>query len=186
MTLIVRPSQIDDIDAILRIKLEPTVASHQYSVDVIAYPEMLHRVLGGDNKTGIVTTQFSTIDKDGESIGYVRHDHYELDGVKMVSCAWNLTSNRWGQGIMKLSLTQLLNAWIHGTEVQHVFADHFRGNERCKRLLDNLAFIFQEIPLLERLTTAYQQRSLKWVVRRRMDAITWKRISPEQLPQHCS
>ena len=152
MTLIVRPSQIDDIDAILRIKLEPTVASHQYSVDVIAYPEMLHRVLGGDNKTGIVTTQFSTIDKDGESIGYVRHDHYELDGVKMVSCAWNLTSNRWGQGIMKLSLTQLLNAWIHGTEVQHVFADHFRSNERCKRLLDRLVFASQEIPLLERLT----------------------------------
>ena len=80
---------------------------------------------------------------------------------------------------MKLSLTYLLNEWILGTEVQHVLADHFRGNKRCKRLLDNLAFIFLEIPVLERLTTAYQQRSLKWVMRRRMDAITWKRISSE-------
>lgn len=181
--LIVRPSKIGDIDAILRIKMDPKVACHQYPIDQTAYSEMLRRVLGGDDKTGIVTTQFSTIDKDGESIGYVRHDHFEVDGARMVSCAWNLTSSRWGQGIMRLSMTQLLNEWIMGTEVQHVFADHFRSNERCKRLLDRLVFASQEIPLLERLTTAYQQRSLQWVVRRRLDASTWKGVSSEQLQQ---
>ena len=183
MTLIVRSSKIDDIDSILRIKSDPKVACRQYQVDQTAYSEMLRRVLGGDNKTEIFTTQYSTIEKDGESIGYVRHDHYEVDGGKMVSCAWNLISSHWGQGIMKFSLTQLLNEWILGTEVQHVFADHFRGNERCKRLLDRLVFVSQEIPLLERLTTAYQQRSLHWVVRRRLDASTWKGVSSEQLQQ---
>ena len=122
--------------------MDPKVAFHQYSVDLNPYSEMLRRVLGGDNRTGIVTTHFSTIDKDSESIGYFRHDHYEVDGARMVSCAWNLTSSLWGQGIMKLSLTQLLNEWILGNEVQHVFADHFRGNERCKRLLDSLVFVF--------------------------------------------
>ncbi len=181
MTLIVRSSKIDDINAILRIKRDPKVACHQYSVDQTAYSEMLRRVLEGDDKTGIVTTEFSTIDKDGESIGYVRHDHYEVDGGRMVSCAWNLISSHWGQGIMKQSLTQLLNEWIFGMEVQHVFADHFRGNERCKRLLDRLVFVSQGIPLLERLTTAYQQQSLQWIVRRRLDASTWKGVSSEQL-----
>lgn len=177
MSLIVRPSQIDDIGAILSIKSEPQVARNQYSVDVTGYSEMLQRVLGGDNRTGIVTTQFSTIDKDNESIGYVRHDHYEVNSTRMVSCAWNLMSNYWGQGVMKESLTRLLDEWILGLKIHHVFADHFRGNVRCRRLLDSLAFISQEIPMLERLTCAYQQHCLHWVVRRRLDADTWKRIS---------
>jgi hypothetical protein len=45
---------------------------------------------------------------------------------------------------------------------------------RCARLLDRLAFATQEIPIVERLSTAWQLRCLQWVVRRRLDAETWK------------
>ena len=76
---------------------------------------------------------------------------------------------------MKVALTQLLDEWIYGMEVQHVFADHFQKNLRCKRLLDGLGFTSQDIPILERLSNAWQFKCLEWVLRKRLDAICWTR-----------
>jgi RimJ/RimL family protein N-acetyltransferase len=172
--LIVRQTQHDDVDAILQIKQEPKVARHQYRVDIREYSDHIQRVLRGDNKTGVITSQFMTIAKDCEVIGYLRQDHYSVDGIKYLSCGWNLTSAYWGQGVMRFALTHLLNQWIFELEIQHVFAEYFRTNLRCARLLDRLAFATQEIPIVERLSTAWQLRCLQWVVRRRLDAETWK------------
>ena len=174
MSLIVRQTRLDDVDAILKIKQEPNVARHQYRVDNREYSDHLQRVLRGDNKTGIITSQFTTIAKDCEVIGYLRQDHYSVDGIKYLSCGWNLASAYWGQGIMRFALTQLLNQWIFELEIQHVFAEYFRTNLRCERLLDRLAFATQEIPIVERLSTAWQLSCFQWVVRRRLDAETWK------------
>lgn len=85
----VRPSQIGDIDAIMGVKKKPMVASQQYPVDEIAYRETLRRVVGGENKMGIITTHFSTVEKEGKVIGYFRHDHYLDNGVGIVGL------NRW-------------------------------------------------------------------------------------------
>ena len=178
VSLIVRQSQLEDTDAILRIKQDPKVVALQYRTDPREYLEMLQRVLYGNNKTGIFTIQFSTIELDSESVGYICHHHYSIEGIKMVIGSWNLASAFWGRGIMKVALTQLLNEWVNRAEIQHVFADHFRKNSRCKRLLDRLGFSSQEIPLMERLSTACRMRCLQWVVRRRMDASVWRHISP--------
>ena len=149
------------------------VASLQYRVDIRAYSDFLSRVLQGDNVTGIVSTQFSTIDRNSVAIGYVRHDHYCVDNAKVVYCSWNLTSTLWGQGVMRFALTELFNAWMHDSDTQHVYADYFRRNERCRRLLNRLGFVTQEIPISERLSTAVQQKCLQWVIRRRLDAQIW-------------
>ncbi len=50
--LILRSSKIGDIDAILRIKMDPNVACHQYPIDQTAYSEMLGRVLGAMTRRG--------------------------------------------------------------------------------------------------------------------------------------
>ncbi len=146
MSLIVRQTHLDDIDAVLQIMQDPIVARHQYRVDVGKCADLLQRVLRGDNKTGVVTSQFSTITQDCTVIGYVRQDHYSVDGVKYLSCGWNLASAYWGQGVMRFALTQLLNQWIYEMEIQHVFAEYFRSNARCKHLLDRLAFFYPGNP----------------------------------------
>lgn len=176
--MIVRPTNESDIEPILRIKQEPHVARFQYHVDIYRYRNLLSRVVHGNNKTGNITTRFSTLEQDGQVIGYVRHDHIGGPGVGLVYCAWNLTSDCWGQGIMNKALTQLFDEWIHTMEIQIVVADHFRSNLRCQRLLDRLQFESIGIPLMERVANACQQLCLHWIVRRRLNADTWKRVSP--------
>jgi len=170
--LIVRNSQPADIEAILAIKREPDVAKLQYKFNQIAYASLLSRVLTGDNATGIITTQFSTIE-DGTIIGYVRHDHYMVNESNIVHCSFNLASAFWGQGRMKSVLKQLINEWIGSNGVQYVFADHFRTNARCERLLTGLQFERQNISIVERACTVLQQRCLQWIIRRRLDAPNW-------------
>jgi RimJ/RimL family protein N-acetyltransferase len=171
--LIVRNSHPEDIEAILAIKREPHVAKSQYKVNQNAYAAFLSRVLAGDNATGIITTQFSSIEEGGAILGYVRHDHYVIDETKMVQCSFNLSSAHWGQGRMKIALTQLINEWIGSGGVHHVFAEHFRTNARCERLLTGLYFERQDISVIERACTVLQQRCLQWIIRRRLDAPKW-------------
>ena len=172
-TLVVRDSQPGDVDAILAIKRDPHVAKWQYKDNETVYAAFLSRVLAGKNATGSITTQFSSIEDDGAIIGYVRHDHYLVDGTKIVECSFNLASPYWGQGRMKFALTQLINEWIGSNGVHHVFADHFRKNARCERLLTGLHFELQNIPMIERACTVLQQRCLQWINRRRLDAPNW-------------
>lgn len=171
--MIVRNSRPADIEAILAIKCEPNVAKQQYSFNQTEYASWLSRVLTGDNVSGIFTTQFSTIEDDGAIIGYVRHDHYSMDGTKMVQCSFNLASAFWGQGKMKWALKQLVTEWISVGRVQHVFADHFRTNARCENLLTGLSFDRQHVSMVEQVRTVLQQRCLRWIVRRRLDAPKW-------------
>ena len=171
----VRQTTLDDIDGILHVRQDPNVVPHQYRLDENRYSKELKQILGGGDNTGVSTTRYSSLDQDGELVGYVRHDHYSIEGVKMISCAWNLSSTYWGRGIMKVALTQLLDEWIYGLEVQHIFADHFQNNLRCKRLLDGLGFTSQHIPILERWSSAWQFKCLEWVLRKRLDAICWTR-----------
>lgn len=171
--LIVRNSHPGDIEAILAIKREPHVAKFQYKFNQTAYAAFLSRVLAGDNATGIITTQFSLIEENGAILGYIRHDHYVVDEAKVVQCSFNLSSAHWGQGRMKIALTQLINEWISSNGVHHVFADHFRTNVRCERLLTGLQFEHQNISVFERACTVLQHRCLHWIIRRRLDASKW-------------
>lgn len=179
--LVVRNSQPADIEAILAIKRDPHVAKLQYKVNETAYAAFLLRVLAGDNATGSITTQFSSIEDDGAVIGYVRHDHYMVDGTNMVQCSFNLASAYRGQGRMKIALKQLINEWIGSNGVHHVFADHFRKNARCERLLTGLYFERQNISMIERACTVLQQRCLQWIIRRRLDAPKWS-LAPTRMP----
>jgi RimJ/RimL family protein N-acetyltransferase len=171
--LIVRNSQPADIEAILSIKREPHVAKFQHKINQTTYAAFLSRVLAGDNATGIVTTQFSSLEDEGTIIGYIRHDHYSVNGTKVVQCAFNLASAHWGKGRMKIALKQLINEWIGSNGVQHVFADHFRSNTRCERLLTGLEFDRQPISMVERARSVLQLRCLRWIIRRRLDAPKW-------------
>lgn len=175
--MIVRQATLDDIDSILRIKEDPKVSRFQYRADKPSYSEFLKRVLKGDNVTGTITSHYSIIEKENVAIGYVRHDHYFDEDTKCVYCAWNLSSSHWGHGITRFALTELINGWIFESNVQHVFADHFRKNQRCRKLLNRLGFITQKIPLSERISNALQQKCLQWIVRRRLDAKTWIAMS---------
>jgi RimJ/RimL family protein N-acetyltransferase len=171
--LIVRNSHPADIEAILAIKRDTQVAKLQYKFNQTAYAAFLSRVLAGDNATGIITTLFSSIEEGGAILGYIRHDHYVVDETKMVQCSFNLSSAHWGQGRMKIALTQLINEWIGSSGVHHVFADHFRTNARCERLLTGLQFERQNISMIERACTVLQQRCFQWIIRRRLDAPKW-------------
>ena len=171
--MIVRDFRIEDLDAVLAIKRDPNVANLQYKFDEKEYATFLRKTLQGENKNGIVTTQFSSIEQENEIIGYVRHDHYSKNGTNMVECSFNLSSTFWGQGKMKSALTVLINQWMENGSVQHVFADHFRRNSRCERLLTGLQFDHQPISALERLYTVLQQQCFHWIIRRRLDASEW-------------
>lgn len=172
--LIVRDARVSDIAPILAIKRDPNVAKMQTKFDEAEYASFLANVLNGDNVLGVVKTQYTTIEEGGTIIGYVRHDHYSIEGTKMVECSFNLASPFWGQGRMKIALKHLLDQWIGVDDVHHVFADHFRTNVRCEALLTGLLFDRQAIPILERLRTIVQQRCLQWIIRRRLDADRWR------------
>ena len=171
--MIVRNSQVSDIESILAVKREPHVAKMQYPVNQTAYASFLSKVLAGDNTTGGVTTQFSSLEEDRTIIGYVRHDHYSVHGTKMVECSFNLAYAFWGQGVMKSALKQWINDWIGKDGVQCIFAEHFRANARCANLLTRLRFDYQPISMVERVNTLLQQGCLRWIIRRRLDAANW-------------
>lgn len=75
---------------------------------------------------------------------------------------------------MKLVLSQLIDAWFEIDSVQHVFADHFRSNFRCEKLLTSLHFDHQQIPMIEGFITMLRRRCFHRIVRRRLDAPRWR------------
>jgi len=89
----VRQTTLDDIDGILHVRQDPNVVPHQYRLDENRYSKELKQILGGGDNTGVSTTRYSSLDENGELVGYVRHDHYSIDGVIKSLCRSRHTSS---------------------------------------------------------------------------------------------
>jgi RimJ/RimL family protein N-acetyltransferase len=178
MQIAVRDTTTDDIDAIFRIRHDPLVVPHQYSTSLMGTIDDWRDLLAGKITTELFAFRSSTI-VDGDSIvGHVSQWHMTSNDRLIVQCGWNLTPAYWGRGVMCAALTQLFSRFFIVDGVAHVFADCFRGNRRCIRLMDKLGFVPNGIPLHLRAVLAYSNRCFHWIKRFRLDAEKWSPPSP--------
>jgi RimJ/RimL family protein N-acetyltransferase len=55
-------------------------------------------------------------------------------------------------------------------QIQHIFADCFSSNHRCRRLVHRLGFVRQPIPVIERVKLICHTGCWRWHLRFRLDA----------------
>jgi RimJ/RimL family protein N-acetyltransferase len=166
--MIVRDAVSDDLESIIAIQQNPLVMQHQYRLDPIAYRRLLAQTLNGESKSAIVSSHYSVLEDDEHVVGYVHHIHWDYDTIPLVQCGWNLAPDYWGRGLMYHALTELI-VGFRSSGVRHVFADYFYGNARCARLLKKLGFVYQSIPLTDRVVDAWKMKCWRLVIRNRLD-----------------
>ena len=170
-----------DIDAVFRIRQDPAVARNQYRIHPSENAEVWRARLLGLADTAIYRYKYSTISLDNTIVGYISQIHTESAGQKIVQCGWNLAPEFWGQGVMAAALSSLFDGLLSVDNVQHVFADCFRDNLRCKRLLSKLGFVPNAILIHHRIIIAAAMRCLHWIDRYRLDRNTWNQFRANQI-----
>lgn len=173
MQIAVHDTTPGELEAIFRIRNDPLVLQQQYRVSLMGTVDDWRDRLAGNVDTGIYTFRSSTV-LDGDTIvGHVSQAHMLSNDIPVVQCGWNLTPEYWGRGVMCVALTDLFNQFFTQDGVAHVFADCFRDNRRCIRLMEKLGFVPNGIPLHHRAMIACSSRCFRWIKRFRLDAATW-------------
>ncbi|MCR9120317.1 MAG: GNAT family N-acetyltransferase [bacterium] len=155
-----------DLAAITRIRSDLRVSVHQYRSPRSAPNNAVVRGW---------RVQSVTLLWGSQVIGHISHMHQQAT----VICGWNLDPEFWGRGIMAQSLTILLTRFFDREGVGQVIVECFADNERCQRLLHRLCFVQVSIPIIERVSNAYLNRSLRWNKRFQLDAHRWRRYGSQ-------
>lgn len=173
MNLLVRNTLAADMPELVAISNHPLVRALQFPrIGEFEFCGEFGRVTV---RGGIAFTQmYSTILLDEKIVGYVDHHHWRDQGVRMCQCGWNLHPDVWGRGVMCLALTNLFDVFFGPAQVDCVVADTFWNNSRCLRVLAKLGFAPEDVPLWQRATIAWQMRSVRWIVRHRLMAESWR------------
>ena len=170
----IRDTLRDDLSEIFRIQRDELVRPHQYKLrpedSIEVWADRLQNGQVGDS-----TFKCSTIWYGSQIVGHVTHVHFGSEGSRVVQCGWNLDPRFWGRGIMTESLRKLFDRFFLEDGIQHVVADCFRENVRCKRVLDKLGFVPNGVPFHHRVLLAWHYRCLHWIERFRLDADRWSR-----------
>ncbi|WP_231756696.1 GNAT family N-acetyltransferase [Lignipirellula cremea] len=178
MHINIRDTAAEDLDAILRIGNDALVAPHQYRQSLAGTRDKWCDFLAGKRDTKFVTFRCATI-LDGDTIiGNVSQWHINSNDRPIVQCGWNLTPAYWGRGVMCLALTELFNRFFANDGVAHIYADCFRSNHRCIRVLEKLGFTPNGIPPHHRVIIAWSMRCLHWIRRFRLDSEMWQPSAP--------
>ncbi len=170
--LIVRDAIESDLDCFNAIRMHPEVRRQQYPFMVPGYLEQWRRLITGELKWVGVERKYNAIVLDERIVGYIGQDTWNPSGILKVQCGWNLSPEFWGRGIMYEALKILLKQFFE-RGVEYVFADYFRGNLRCERLIKKLGFSKIPIFFLERISTALELGCYRWVIRTMLDRKTW-------------
>ena len=174
VNILIRDTTPDDLPEIFRIQTDPVVRVHQYRFGPNDSLERWTRLLAGHDCAEASRFRCSTIRLGSAIIGHVTHWHWCIDGLRACQCGWNLDPEYWGQGVMCAALSELFDTLFGVEGVQYVFADCFRNNRRCLRVMEKLGFVPNGIPPYQRLLLAWQMRCLRWILRFRLDAEAWR------------
>ena len=173
MQITVRDTVPDDLDAIFRIRNDPLVVPHQYRTSLTGTTEDWKDRLAGEVDTGVFTFRSTTIVDGKTIIGHVTQLHMISNDVPIVQCGWNLTPHYWGRGVMCIALTELFDRFVTHDGIAHIFADCFRDNHRCIRLMEKLGFVPNRIASHHRAIIAWSTGCLRWIKRFRLDGAVW-------------
>ena len=175
-SICVRDSVLDDLTEIFRIRSHKLVRPYQYRI-YGGQLEYWKYWIQHSERLGDERLRLSTILVDNEIVGYVAQLMKFEEQYSFADCGWTLAPDHWGKGIMTSALREVLQRLFVNDGMQFVIADCFRTNIRCKRLLCKLKFTLGKIPLVERVTSAYQRLSVQWVERYRLDRDVWSSLA---------
>lgn len=164
MQVSIRSATLDDVPTIMWICRDPLVAPNQYRVGLSA--ELGFRaIVAGEMAMGRYERRISSIDVDGDMVGYIHHDHHFSRGAENVTLGWNLAPKHWGRGIMPAAVQQLMAWCVAKRRTQLFVAECFRENARCIRVMEKIGFLPAPISSFDRFVTALSNGSWKWVLR---------------------
>ena len=115
-------------------------------------------------------------------MGHVSRFHYTVKDTPLCYCGWNLDPDYWGLGIMRTALADLFDELFGSQAIAHVFADCFRNNHRCIRLMNKLNFLPVPILWRHRMIDAWRNRCLRWVLRFQLDRTAWLYLTETKPP----
>lgn len=171
-SLSIRPTDIADIDALMKIQRHREVVPFQFPRQSRVTKETWIANLecvptDTRHKTGLLSVVY-----DKQIVGYISYASYRKDdreGPTFYDLGFNLHPDFWGRGIMTQSLIFFIDTEQTKSPEATFFADCFSYNERCKGLLRKLGFKPGRIPLDCRLYMAIGERCLRWVKRYRLN-----------------
>ena len=173
MTIRIRPTSVDDIDAIFSIRYAPEVSESQYPRTKDDTQERWKKLLSDSPEiTRGVTFRCTTVLYDDKIIGHITRHHYEFDW-SFCSCGWNLAPSHWGNGLMCQALELMLTELFENDKLDYVTADCFHDNHRSIRVIEKMGFSPYFISLPERVLVWWYVRCFRWVKRYRIDADEW-------------
>lgn len=176
MNIVIRGTVESDLPELLQIQADPLVRPHQYKLSAQHTLEFWRHYLFGKHSLE-PRALWTTILRDREIIGYIARVHYQRGGKRVVYCGWDLSPRHWGQGLMRIALSELFDSLFSVQQIDVVLSDCFAGNRRCIRLLRKLNFSRAGIGPLERLSIATSRRCLHWIRRFRLTAVEWQNRS---------
>lgn len=178
MEISVRDSLKGDLRAIYRIRVNPAVSAQQYPISSRETFESWKQKLGNSTDS-----KHCAVLNGEEVIGFIVQHTFSPDGKKACYCGWSLAPEYWGRGLMAQALAQVFDSLFLQQEFELVISECFTSNQRCIRLLEKLHFYPISFGLIERIKLMFANRSLRWVLRFRLDAEVWIKQRSEQTVQ---
>jgi RimJ/RimL family protein N-acetyltransferase len=174
MNISIRDTTEADLPDIFRIRTDPLVRPHQYTLSRWDTVDMWKRLLFDGRPYWGARYGCTSILDDGKVIGHISQIRHEL-GRRSCYCGWNLAPTHWGRGIAVIALSELFVSLFSDDRVDVVISDCFEGNERCLRVLHKLNYAPAPIRFHERMVIRYLQRCRHTICRFQLPAYKWYR-----------
>jgi [ribosomal protein S5]-alanine N-acetyltransferase len=150
-----------DLAQLAAIVSHPSVSINQFRIDIDSLQERFRRLQAQQRDSEHYG--WLSICVDGAVVGNATYFISSDCKPLAAEIGFNLLPDYWGRGIMSRAISQLISRLFDRQGVEIVFANYFRGNVRCQRLLQRLGFRPVSVPLLHRVKVAYATSCLRWI-----------------------